>query len=81
MITLTKLINILANKAVQNPEILKPLTTDETSMRTRALITNRNNPNEKSVSGRVSKINRGLIIALAKPNMRADTASEEAFSK
>ena len=45
--------NRLAKKAVQNPEILKPLTTLATSNSISALITSRKKPSVTSVNGRV----------------------------
>ena len=66
---------MLAKKAVQKLEIVKPLTTAETSINTKALITSKKRPIVKAVSGSVSKMRMGLTIALAKPNTRAATMS------
>ena len=62
-----------AKKAVQKPEIVKPLTTVETSIKTSALITSKKRPIVNAVSGSVSKMRMGFTIALAKPNTRAAT--------
>ena len=62
-----------AKKAVQKPEIVKPLTTVETSIKTKALMTSKKRPIVKAVSGSVSKMRMGFTIALAKPNTRAAT--------
>ena len=63
---------ILAKKAVQNPASTKPLTSSATSIKTNALITNRNNPMLNSVSGRVNKMSKGRTIAFARPNTKAE---------
>ena len=70
-------INILAKKAVQNPEIVKPRTSDETSSNIKALITNKKNPSVINVNGKVRMINSGLTIALAKPSIKAEIISED----
>ena len=67
---------ILAKKAVQNPDILKPGTTDDTRSIISALITSRKNPKVTIVSGIVSKMTTGLMIALAKPSRSADINSD-----
>lgn len=67
---------ILTKKAVQNPDTLKPGTTDDTRSIINALITSRKNPKVKIVSGMVSKMTAGLMIALAKPSMSADINSD-----
>jgi len=69
-----------AKKAVQKPEIVKPLTTAETSIKTSALMTSKKRPIVKAVSGSVSKTRMGFTIALAKPNTRAATMSAAASS-
>lgn len=69
-------IKILAKKAVQNPDTLKPGTTDDTRSIISALITSRKNPKVKIVSGMVSKMTTGLMIALARPNRSADINSD-----
>ena len=71
---------MLAKKAVQNPETLKPLTSDATSKIISALITSKNRPKVSSVSGKVNRINKGRTIAFAKPNNKADTNKDDLFS-
>jgi hypothetical protein len=56
---------MLAKNAVQKLEIVKPLTTEETNMSTKALTTSKNNPMVRTVSGSVKRINNGLTTALA----------------
>lgn len=68
---LNKEIKILAKKAVQKLEIVKPLTNDDTSISTNALTTNKNSPIVRTVSGKVKRINRGFTTALAKPSNSA----------
>lgn len=68
--------NMLAKKAVQNPDTLKPDTTDDTRSTISALITNTKNPKVKIVRGIVSKITIGLMIALARPSRSADISSD-----
>ena len=70
---LNREIKILAKKAVQKLEIVKPLTREETSINTKALITNKNRPMVRTVSGKVNRMSSGLTIALAKPKSRAAT--------
>ena len=70
---------ILAKKAVQNPDTLKPETTDDTRSIISALITSRKNPKVKIVSGIVSKMTTGLMIALASPSRSAETNSDRLF--
>ena len=67
---------MLAKKAVQNPDTLKPDTTDDTKSIINALITSRKNPKVKIVSGMVSKMTTGLMIALARPSRSADINSD-----
>lgn len=62
---------MLAKNAVQKLEIVKPLTTAETSINTKALITNKKRPIVTTVSGNVKRMSNGLTIALAKPKSRA----------
>lgn len=69
---LSTAIKILAKNAVQNPDTLKPFTTEDTRSIISALITSRKNPKVKIVSGIVSKMTTGLMIALAKPSSSAD---------
>ncbi len=63
---------MLAKKAVQKPDTLKPDTTEDTRSIINALITSRKNPNVKIVSGMVSKMTIGLMTALARPSRSAD---------
>ena len=70
--TFSSEIKILAKNAVQKPAKLKPLTSFATSIKTSALITNRNRPIVSTVSGKVNTINSGLTSALAKPNTKAE---------
>ena len=72
---------MLAKKAVQKLEIVKPLTTAETSIKTKALITSKNKPIVTTVSGNVNSINNGLTMALAKPKSRAAIKSEPPSAK
>ena len=64
-------IKMLAKKAVQKLEIVNPLTTADTSISTNALSTNRNNPMDTMVNGRVNRISKGFTTALAKPKSKA----------
>lgn len=70
-------INMLAKKAVQNPETVKPRTRDETSRIINAFITSRKKPNVTNVSGSVRIISSGLKIAFAKPSSNAEITNEE----
>ena len=72
---------MLAKNAVQKLDIVKPLTIDETSINTNALITSRNSPMVKTVSGRVNRMSKGLTIAFAKPSSRAAMTNEEVSAK
>ena len=72
---------MLAKKAVQKLEIVKPLTTAETSINTKALITSKNKPIVTTVRGNVKRINNGLTMALAKPKSRAAIKSEPPSAK
>lgn len=45
-------------------------------MSTNALMTSKNSPIVRTVSGKVKKINRGLTMALAKPRSRAATSND-----
>jgi hypothetical protein len=74
---LSREINRLAKKAVQKPEMLKPLTSLETSNSINALITSRKNPSVRSVSGKVRMTNSGRSTALKKPSRRAEIISAE----
>ena len=62
---------MLAKKAVQKPEIVKPLTTAETSINIKALTTNKNNPMVTIVKGRVNRMSNGFTTALANPKSKA----------
>lgn len=70
---------MLAKKAVQNPDTLKPDTIDDTKSIISALITNRKNPKVKIVSGIVSQMTTGLMIALANPSKSAEINSDCLF--
>ena len=72
---------MLAKKAVQKLEIVKPLATEETSISTKAFTTSRNNPIVRTVSGSVKRINKGFTTALANPSSRAATNSEPPSAK
>ena len=72
---------MLAKNAVQKLEIVKPLTTAETSINTIALITSKKRPIVTTVSGSVNNTNNGLTIALAKPNSKAAMMSEPPSAK
>ena len=72
---------MLAKKAVQKPEIVKPLTTADTSISTKAFTTSRNSPIVRTVSGSVKRINRGFTTALANPSSRAAIKSEPPSAK
>lgn len=67
---------MLAKNAVQKLEIVKPLTTAETSISTKAFTTNKNRPIVTTVSGKVKRTSKGFTIALAKPRTRAAIKSE-----
>jgi len=71
---------MLAKKAVQNPDTLKPRTSDETNNTMRAFIIRMKNPNVISVSGSVNRIRSGRIIALANPSNSAETISDDLLS-
>jgi hypothetical protein len=72
---------MLAKSAVQKLEIVKPLTTADTSIRTKALMTNKNRPIVITVNGSVNKISNGLTIALANPRSSAAIISEPPSAK
>ena len=69
-------IKMLAKNAVQKLEIVKPLTTAETNIKTKALITKRNSPMVTTVNGKVKRISKGLTMAFAKPRRRAAMMSD-----
>ena len=72
---------MLAKNAVQKLEIVKPLTTAETSINTIALITSKKRPIVTTVSGSVKRINNGLTMALAKPRSSAAINNEPPSAK
>ena len=72
---------MLAKNAVQKPEIVKPLTTADTSINTKAFTTSRKSPIVRTVSGSVKRINRGFTTALANPSSRAAIKSEPPSAK
>jgi hypothetical protein len=74
-------IKMLAKKAVQNPDTLKPGTTDDTRSIINALIASKKNPKVKIVSGMVSKMMTGLMIALVRPSRSADINSDFLLEK
>jgi hypothetical protein len=69
-------IKMLAKNAVQKLEIVKPLTTADTSINTSAFTTNKNKPIVTMVRGSVNKMRRGFTTALAKPRSSAAIRSE-----
>ncbi len=72
---------MLAKNAVQKLEIVKPLTTAETSISTKAFTTSRKSPMVRTVRGSVKRINKGFTMALAKPSSRAAMSSEPPSAK
>ena len=72
---------MLAKKAVQKLEIVKPLTTADTSIKTKALMTSRNKPIVTTVKGSVNRISNGLTMALANPSSRAAISSDPPSAK
>ena len=72
---------MLAKNAVQKLEIVKPLTTAETNIKTNALITSKKRPMVTTVNGSVKRISNGLTIALANPKSRAAMMSEPPSAK
>ena len=66
---------MLNNKASQKPATLNPLTKCSAIKIINALITNKNNPSEKIVTGSVNIINNGLIVA---SNIANSTATASA---
>lgn len=71
---------MLAKNAVQKLDTEKPSTSDETSMRTSALITSKKIPKVTTVKGSVRIIRIGFTTALANPRSRAAIASAPAVS-
>ena len=67
---------MLAKSAVQKLEIVKPLTTADTSIKTKALMTNKNKPIVITVKGSVNRMSNGLTMAFANPRSRAARISE-----
>ena len=80
-IKLRNVMNILPKKAAQNPETVKPRTSEETKSNIRALITSKKKPNVTNVKGKVSIIKIGLIIAFAKPSKTAEMMRDEQSTK
>ena len=72
---------MLAKNAVQKLEIVKPLTTAETSIKTKALITSKKRPMVTTVNGNVKRTSKGLTIALANPKRRAAINNEPPSAK
>ena len=72
---------MLAKNAVQKLEIVKPLTTAETSINTMAFITSKKRPMVTTVSGNVKRTSNGLTIALANPKSRAAINNEPPSAK
>ena len=70
---------MLAKNAVQKLEIVKPLTTAETSINTKALITSKKRPIVTTVNGSVKRTSKGLTIALANPNRKLITQRNPIF--
>ena len=58
---------ILKNNAVQNPSTVKPLTKWSQSRIIAALITNKNNPNVKIVTGKVKRTKIGFTKKFNNP--------------
>jgi hypothetical protein len=76
---LRTVIKMLAKKAVQNPDTLKPDTIVETRSIINALITKRKSPKVKMVRGIVSQMITGLMIALTSPSKSAEINSDCLF--
>ena len=74
-------IKILAKNAVQKLEIVKPLTSAETSINTRAFTTSRNKPIVNTVNGKVKRMSKGFTTALAKPSSKAAISKEPPSAK
>ena len=72
---------MLAKSAVQKLEIVKPLTTAETSIKTKALMTSKNKPIVTTVKGKVNRMSNGLTMALANPRSSAAIISEPPSAK
>jgi hypothetical protein len=68
--------NMLAKKAVQKPDTLKPGTIDETRSIISALITSKKSPKVSTVSGIVSQMTTGLMMALDNPSKSAATSKD-----
>ena len=71
---------MLAKNAVQKPDTLNPLTSDDTSKIIRALMTRRNKPKVRKVSGKVSTMSSGLTRAFAKPSNSAEKINDEVLA-
>ena len=72
---------MLAKSAVQKLEIVKPLTTAETSIKTKALMTSKNKPIVMTVKGKVNRMSNGLTMALANPRSSAAIMSDPPSAK
>ena len=72
---------MLAKSAVQKLEIVKPLTRADTSIKTKALMTNKNKPIVTTVKGSVNRISNGLTMALANPKSSAAMMSDTPSAK
>ncbi len=68
---------MLAKKAVQKLDTLKPLISQATNWINIALMTKTNSPNVSNVSGKVSTKSIGRMMALAKPSISAETIKVE----
>ena len=72
---------MLAKSAVQKLEIVKPLTTAATSIKTKALMTSKNKPIVMTVKGKVNRMSNGFTMALANPKSRAAIMSDPPSAK
>ena len=72
---------MLAKNAVQKLEMVKPLTTAETSMSTNTFMTSKKRPMVTTVRGNVKRTNNGLTMALANPRSSAAINSEPPSAK
>ena len=74
---LSNVMKMLAKKAVQNPETVKPRINFDTSINSKALITRRKSPKLSKVKGKVKTISTGRKMALTKPSIKAETINED----
>ncbi len=79
MTVLIKEIKMLAKKADQKLDTVKPRTSKDTNMIIKALMTSKKRPNVNSVKGKVRTIRIGLSRALANPKSKAATSRSEAW--